>query len=557
MLVAFTGSFLNSCETADLDLQVSPNELSPTQGDPNLILNSIQLAYASNMQTFNNRGSELVRIEYMFGRNYFQNYPGDTFNGVWSRTYSSGTNFVGDPNVDVGIFTNVSTLEEIEANTETDFTFHVAVGKTLQAHTLMLLVDFLGQAAFSQANNPEFPSPTLDDGQAVYTAALGLLSEAEALFAADPAAQGATDFFYGGDTEQWTKLVNSLRLRAYVTTGDSASFNAVIAGNNFISDSDDDFQFRFGTNELQPDFRHPDYQVQYTPTGARQYRSNWLMAKMQGNLSDPASDPRDPRIRYYFYRQEPATPGAEDSDGPDEQNLVCSLAVPPLHYEGFDYCHLEEGYWGRSHGNNEGGPPDNFLRTASGVYPIGGRFDDDTFANVGLGVGGGGAGIEPILLASYVDFWRGQNAIATGGDATPFLQAGMEKSIAKVQSFIDLDGGADGSFEPSEADVTNFIDTTVAAYGAATGDDKMNIFSEQYWVALYGAGADAYNYYRKTGFPTTLTPNWEENPGPFPRTFLYPQNEVITNPNLTQRTDLNAQVFWDTNPAGPAFPASN
>ena len=43
------------------------------------------------------------------------------------------------------------------------------------------------------------------------------------------------------------------------------------------------------------------------------------------------------------------------------------------------------GYWGRDHGNDEGTPPDNFTRTASGVYPAGGSFDgsEDVFLYVG------------------------------------------------------------------------------------------------------------------------------------------------------------------------------
>ena len=94
-------------------------------------------------------------------------------------------------------------------------------------------------------------------------------------------------------------------------------------------------------------------------------------------------------------------------------------------------------------------------------------------------------------------------------------------------------------------------------FNAATGDDKENIFAEQYWITLYGGGAEAFNYYRKTGYPTTLNPSWEPNPGAFPRSFLLPQNEVITNENLTQKTALTEQVFWDTNPASPAFPAAN
>ena len=550
LTVFIAGTFLNSCETTDLDLKVSPNDLAADQADPNLLLNSVQLAYASNMQIFNNRGAELTRIDYMFGRNYFNNYPGDTFDGTWERTYSSGVNLIGDPLVDVGIYTNVSTLQSIDAGSDTDFSFHVAVGQTLKAHMLLLLVDYLGEAVFTQANNPaEFPAPILDDGASVYAAALALLDEAGTMFAADPGTQGATDFFYAGNTGKWTKLVNTLKLKAAVTTGDSATFNSLIAADNYISTSADDFEWQYGVKENAPDNRHTDYQVQYTPSGARQYRSVWLMDQMLQNS--------DPRRQYYFYRQNATVPGADDSDGPDEQTIVCSLATPPLHYAGFAYCFLEQGYWGRAHGNNEGGPPDNFLRTTTGVYPAGGNFDDSRFSPVGLGQGGKGAGIEPIILASYVDFWKGQNAIASGGDATAFLKTGIERSIAKVQGFGALDGAADLSTEPSEAVVTIFVDNVMADYAAASGDAKMNIFSEQYWVAMYGGGSESYNYYRKTGFPKTLSPNWEADPGPLPRTFLYPQSEVITNANLSQRTDMNTQVFWDTNPAGPAFPSSN
>jgi hypothetical protein len=105
--------------------------------------------------------------------------------------------------------------------------------------------------------------------------------------------------------------------------------------------------------------------------------------------------------------------------------------------------------------------------------------------------------------------------------------------------------------------VTTYIDGIIASYDAATGDAKENIIATQYWIAMFGGATESYNYYRKTGYPTTVSPNWELDPGPFPRSFLYPQNEVITNPNLTQKQDLTTQVFWDTNPASPTFPPAN
>ena len=547
-IVFIAGALLNSCETTDLDLRVSPNDLASDQADPNLLLTSVQLAYGTNQQVLSDFSAELTRIDYMFGRNYFNNYPGSDLNGSWGRTYSSNGNGVGDP-VSIGILTNLQNLEALNEDPELDLGFHVGVAKTLYAHSLLQLVDFIGSAAFSQAGNPaEFPAPVLDSGEEVYAAALGLLDEAESLFAADPNTVGAVDIFYDEDISKWEKLINTIRLKAYYTTGNVAAFNQVIAGNNFISDPADDFYVQYGTSELQPDNRHPDYADDYTPSGANIYQSNWIMETMLNN--------DDPRIRYYFYRQVDATPGADAP--PNEEDLACSLAVPPQHFidGGFTYCSVPNGYWGRTHGNNEGTPPDNFKRAAVGVYPAGGRFDDSSFGEVGLGLGGGGAGIEPIFMSSYVDFWRGMMA-SSDADRANFLRDGLTKSIATVQTFGALDSGADQTTAPTADDVNDYIDGIVADFNAATGDDKENIYAEQYFTTLYGGATEAWVYYRLTGFPTTLTPNWEADPGPFPRTLLYPQNEVVTNSGLTQKTTLTEQVFWDTNPASPTFPPAN
>ncbi|MBT8272058.1 MAG: SusD/RagB family nutrient-binding outer membrane lipoprotein, partial [Bacteroidia bacterium] len=193
------------------------------------------------------------------------------------------------------------------------------------------------------------------------------------------------------------------------------------------------------------------------------------------------------------------------------------------------------------------------------IYPAGGEFDDDAFGNVGLGTGAGGFGIEPIFLSSYVDFMRADAALSMNmaGQAATYLESAMTKSIAKVQSFGANDPDADLSFEPSSDDVAAYIANTVAAFNSASGEDQWDVLGEQYFIAVFGGGTDAYNFYRRTGNPTTLQPNLEPNPGAFPRSFLYPSNEVIANPNIVQRTDNATQVFWDTNPAGPAFPPAN
>ena len=66
-LVLLAGISFMACETTDLDLTISPNELAPTQSDPNLLLNAIQLAYASNQDDFGDVAAQLTRIEYFNG----------------------------------------------------------------------------------------------------------------------------------------------------------------------------------------------------------------------------------------------------------------------------------------------------------------------------------------------------------------------------------------------------------------------------------------------------------------------------------------------------------
>ena len=544
-----SGGIFYSCETTQLELLDNPNALSDDQADPNLLLNSVQRAYVTSLSVLNDRSSELARIDYVGGRDYFAMYNSSALDGTWNRFYS-------------GMSADINVIEALNEGEDADLRFHLGVSKTLQAHHLMLLVDFLGDIPWSEALNPlEFPNPAVDDDASVYAVALAMLNEADSYFGdfgAD-APDSVVDFFYDGSNNKWRRLVQTLKMRHALTTGDFSRFSGLVSEGGFINNSADDFQFNYGEQLLNPNTRHPDYNADYTTSGANIYQSNWLMETMQGVDKMDGSDD-DPRMRYYWFRQADCTPGAScDPDG-DGQFLSCSLETPPPHYiaDGVSFCWLEDGYWGRDHGDDDGTPPDNFLRTAVGVYPAGGLFDDDRFSGLNQDVGGVGAGIEPIILASYVDFWRAEVALSAGnaGLAASFVEAGMNKSISKVASFGALDGSRDTDFEPSQGYINDYIDS-ITSQITNTSDDSWNVLAEQNFIAMYGGGSDAYNFYRRTGYPTTVKPNLEPNPGVFPRTFLYPSVEVVANPNITQRQDNATQVFWDTKPAGPAFPPAN
>ena len=597
MTFVVSSTMFYSCDSLELELLTSPNALSPDKADADLLLNSIQLAYRSNQRSFQGNSAALARIDYMGGRNYFNNFGSGTLSGVWSRFY---TNMLVNTKAIAG-------LQEL--NPDKDFSFHLGISKTLQAHTLMQLVDFLGDIPWSEALNPsEYPSPNVDDDAAVYAAAMTLLEEAKVLFSGTTGIGSALDMYYGGDESKWIKLVNTIKMRADLTMG---NYSSVVNATNVISSPADDFVFNYGTNVLSPDTRHPDYASDYTSSGANIYQSNWLMNLMTGDNDEwynlwgvwqqgDALPLNDPRRRYYFYRQSWNTPGSfsmlfhsaagtgawPDFFGTTSTNgetLSCSLQDVPNHLEFTPdeniWCNVKIGYWGRTHGNDEGTPPDGFTRTAVGVYPAGGSFDNQhdipfyqggsgvgnlPTGAVGLGNGGGGAGIDPIYLSSYVHFMKAEAALATGASASAHLEAGIKASITKVMGFSSLDSDADSDLFPSTTEVSTYVTAIMAQYNAAPATsaldgfgypvtkDKMDILGEQYFIAMFGGAADAFNFIRRTGYPRTIARNLEGNPGLFPRTVLYPGSEIIANPNILQRTDNSTKVFWDNGVLNPA-----
>ena len=103
-----------SCETLELEILESPNSLAQGQEDPDLLLNSIQLAYNANMVAFNDNSSSLARIDYMFGRNYFENFNQETLNGIWNRFYSNEGNTGADARFR-GMNVNLAAIEAADA----------------------------------------------------------------------------------------------------------------------------------------------------------------------------------------------------------------------------------------------------------------------------------------------------------------------------------------------------------------------------------------------------------------------------------------------------------
>ena len=556
MLVLCGGLFFASCETTELDLTVNPNALSPTQADPDFYLNAIQINFAYLTESFGFTAGALSRVDYMSGRDYQNAYSPASFDGRWSSAYQT-------------IMLDIVELNKIAD--ETGLSHHKGIGQVVQAHILITLVDFFGDIPYTEAfQGAANLNPVADSGASVYAAAIGLLDSAIANFNADALGEPALDMYYGGDWAAWTKAANTIKMKAYMATrlvdGSAVSkFNAIVASGNYISSTDDDMQFQWGTNAVQPDSRHPRYRDSYTSTGGGDYMSNSLMDYMRGGPDGGynvggGTFTADPRIMFYYNRQASSTPGIAGAT-PDEEVLECGLQNAPAHYAGYVFCGNPQGWWGRDHGNDNGIPPDGFLRTLAGSYPAGGAQDDWTYGGFQDGDGFGGNGITPIMLASWTDFMIAELELVGGNEpaSKAAMFRGIEKSMNKVISFKTptdrFTAIMDFYFGGLTAVINGFYDRIDEEWDDAT--DKMNVLGMQYFVAQYGNGLDAYNFYRRTGYPTTLQPNIEPNPGGYIRSFFYPANHANTNQNITQKDGVTDQVFWDTNPGSPGFPVAN
>ncbi|MCM8567801.1 SusD/RagB family nutrient-binding outer membrane lipoprotein [Gramella jeungdoensis] len=529
----------NSCETTELEILENPNALAPGNADVDFYLNSMQVDLASYFESITEEGMEVTRMLHMFGPIYSNAYQADQFDTPYSIAYAD-------------IIADARAIRERAE--EQELYTHLGISKIIEAYVMISLVDYFGPVPYTEAiDGVNFQNPNVTPGAEIYTAMEALLDEAIADLEKEEAFLPTDDLYYDGDEDNWIAFANTLKLKMYVQTrlvdnSVTSKINDIVASGNYIDDSSKDFEFRYSTTFSNPDSRHPIFGRNFdVAADVTDYMSNSYMYYMAFEKSN-----RDPRTRYYFYRQSLTMTT-------NEQEAECINEEAPSHYnlDLYPFCYAANfngtqdptaGFWGRDHGDPDGIPPDGGKRTTWGVYPVGGKFDDSSGEPIpGRSIGLMGAGISPIMLASFSDFMLAEAALTMGvtGDAKTYLENGMRKSIEKV-----IDFGAPAANEalvPSDDDIDAYVNEVLADYDAASSEDeKLNIIVKQYFIALFGNGVEAYNTYRRTCKPMNLQPTLITPNDGFIRSFLYPNELVEQNINVDQKADHTQPVFWDT-----------
>ncbi len=562
IVVASTIVFcLTGCDTTELGVVPSPNELSPDQASVDFFLNQIQIQVAEIHSGEEDRGE--------YGLSQLGLEPVRMLNGANGPTYRE----INDPVDYDRLWDNVYARALIDIRTmnpvaeESGLFTHIAIGQILEAYVIMSMVDFFGDIPYSEAvsGGQGILNPILDSGASVYAAADQLLLDAIANLGRQELNLPTNDLFYGGDEGKWRKAANTMRLKLYLQSRlaneegfgaarSTSVINELIAGNQLITDSGDDLFFQWATSNAAPDSRHPYFAQNFDGAGPDSdfYMCNYYMDLLANQYGDA-----DPRIRYYFYRQ------VSDFSGADvvTKECVTEITRPSWWAADLPYCLVPningfDGMWGRNHLDNDGIPPDDAFRTMFGVYPVGGPFDDDSFRNVSgsaaVTEGLAGAGISPIMMSSYTNFMLAEAALTLGtsGDARTYLENGVRESVNTVITFGSSLAAGSG-FVPSSTDIDDHVSDILAAYDGGSDTDKLRIIAEQYFIALWGNGIEAYNTYRRTGQPDNLTPAFFlADPGNYLRSHWYPQVASDNNTNIQQKAAPETPVFWDTNPAG-------
>ncbi|WPR71705.1 SusD/RagB family nutrient-binding outer membrane lipoprotein [Flavobacterium sp. NG2] len=552
---------LQSCETTDIELKENPNNVSNETADVDLYLNSIQLGLANfitgyegeNEYGMSELGMKPVRMLHQNAVSYRDFYSPSLFDKAWKTAYSK-------------VLTDIRAMTPL-ALKEKKYT-HVAIGQIIESYVMMTLVDYFGDVPYTEAiKGTMYPNPKVDSGASIYKAIDLLLIDAISNLEKNEVSLPSKDLYYNGGSskENWIKVAKTIRLKLYLQTriANSPDFgslksksiiNELIQDNDLILTSSEDFLFKWSTNSSAPDSRHPYFEKNFGGSGPS---SNFYMANYYMDLmANKYPNNRDPRIRYYFYRQR------SDFSTATVVTKSCVTQNQPAWYgTEYTYCTVPStnglsGYWGRDHGDNDGIPPDERDRTLFGVYPVGGEFDKSDFENLSgsdaPSIGLKGAGITPILMSSFTYFMLAEASLTIGTTGNPleYLEAGMRESITTTMEFGSSVAKGNSRI-PTTTAINDYINAVKDEFNAGNNSKKLEIIVQQYFIALWTNGIEAYNTYRRTGKPEKLQLTVKiQNPGIFIRSNWYPQTTTSNNSNIKQKAGVSTPVFWDTNPEG-------
>jgi hypothetical protein len=518
------------CEKDFLDINVDPN--NPSEVPLSQLLTQAEVTMANSFGIGNpglsTPASILVHQTVQRGSvdAYFVSGEDFQIQTAWQNLYSGA----------------LEDLNQIEVKGLEDNQMHyVGISRVLMAYTFSMMVDLWGDIPFSEAlGGDKFLHPTYEDDASIYPSILAMLDQGIADLAAETEdAPGNDDLFYGGDLDKWRKLAKTIKLKMYNQTrlvnDVSAQVNALLAEGDLLG-AGDDFELAYG-NSVAPDDRNPAFVLEYTLGNRPTYISPYFYEILtdQSSLNDVLSGIEDPRVPYYWFKQLTDPADAQNPTEYTDDNGFLSI-------------------WFASQGVNQGFQQDQ-SQTVLGLYPIGGRFDDNEggLVNTSGEITGPGDVAQRLLTHFATLYTQAELALTEAGvtgDARALFEDAMYASFDKVNE-VAANAGVETI---DDGDIEDYVDAVLAKYDAASVDGKLELIMTEKWIASFGFALDAYTDYRRTGFPIMFDPNSDPLPytvtsRQYPVSLAYNSNSLNLNQNAPndQKVVTTDRIFWDPN----------
>lgn len=400
----------------------------------------------------------------------------------------------------------VNNLQIIIKQSEQTDPAYSGIAKIQLAYIFSVLTDLWGDVPYSQAGfGLEYSSPRYDKQSDIYqgNASLGIVSLFDLVKSgiADlnkPSAlkPSSDDLVYGGDLNKWKKAGNSLILKFANTI---SGVNPALAKSQIegvLASTDGYITANSGSTtatatELQVPFStavnnmNPNYVADYYGS----FKNGQMLSSRLLALSNSLND--NIRLSKFYTK-------------------------PSGNFVGFD------------NGSNSAAPA-LATRSMYNNYIVGGGTAAPSATN-------GGDGPARLLTNFQMKFILAESAITLGtpGNANTLYQEGIRASMSKV------------GMTTAEIDAYFLANPTVVNL-SGTDQDKIKQIITQKYLAWVGNGIEAYNDYRRTGYPV-LAPAINatgDNNGNIPLRFVYTPQESNTNPNQPKPlVKTSVKVWW-------------
>jgi len=497
-LISITG-----CKKDFLSLEENPN--TPSTATPQFQLSGA-LVVSANLYNANTTAAGAISLT-------TGAYAATT--GVWMGYWTPSGNYVPNSALNTNNFTNtayqiwtqfylnLSNYSDLEKKGAADPTlvYFSSISKIMKAFEFQTLVDTYNNVPYSQAfKAPDVLFPAYDNGDVIYDDLIKQLDAAIAAIKSAPGSAlnpGTSDVMFKGVMTNWVKFANTIKLRLAIRQWNKLPAKQAALKTAIAATAADGFIDQTFQAAINPGYANDD---------ANSGKQNPFYVSYGFNATGAVSLPGD-----YYKANAYAINKLRSTNDPRLSRLYAPATAP---------TDPTIPFFGNIYGSTA---PSNNPKTSS---------------------------IGPGLLKGAT-----QDAVMMGSAESLFLQS--EASLYGL-----LTGNAQTLYENGITASFTTLAVPNAATAAATyyaqpvanvswtaSTDKLAAIINQKWTALCGYGnIEAYNEYRRTGFPADIPVSTQATQPVVPTRIFYPATELANNgDNLKAQGTINqftSKIFW-------------